>query len=74
MLVRVVALALIAWSVVELAVYWIFCHQHLINPSQNNVPMKILPCLERSVPLLVGIVLLVKSRALAEWVSNILDD
>jgi hypothetical protein len=45
----------------------------LINPSQNNVPMKILPCLERSVPLLVGVILLVKSRALAEWISNILD-
>ena len=74
MLVRVIAIALVAWSLVELTLYWIYCHQNWFNSHQKNVPLEMLPCVERSLPLLAGVALLVKSRALAEWISNILDE
>jgi len=35
--------------------------------------MEILPCVTKSLPLLAGVVMLIKSRALAEWLSDKLD-
>lgn len=67
MLVRFVAAALIGWAVVELALYW-------VTSQHNNVPMKTIPCVVKSLPLLAGVIALIKSRALAEWISNILGD
>jgi hypothetical protein len=67
MLVRIVAVALIGWTVVELALYWAVCRH-------NNVPVNTLPCVVKSLPLLAGLVVLVKARALAEWISNKLDE
>jgi hypothetical protein len=66
MLVRVLALSLIGWSVVELALYWVICHH-------KRLPVEIIPCLVRALPLLAGLAVLVRAKALAEWISNILD-
>ena len=66
MLVRIIAIGLIGWALAELAVYLAVC-QH------NHVPVAVLPCVYRSLPLLLGLGLLVKARALAEWISNLLD-
>jgi len=66
MLIRFVAAALIGWAVCELVLYWVVC-QH------KNEPMEILPCVTKSLPLLAGVVMLIKSRALAEWLSDKLD-
>lgn len=66
MLVRFIAVALIGWAVAELGLYWLVCHH-------DNKPMEILPCIFKSLPLIVGLVALIKSRALAEWVSDKLD-
>ena len=66
MLVRFVAAALIGWSVVELALDWAI-HQH------QAAPVTWLTSLGQCLPLLAGIVLLLKSRSLAEWISDKLD-
>ena len=66
MLVRFVAITLIGWSLADLALYWAVC-QH------NKVDMKIMVCGVKSLPLLAGLVVLVKARALAEWVADKLD-
>ena len=67
MLVRFVAAALIGWTVVELALYWVIA-QH------NHTGMEIFPCLFKSIPCVLGIVMLIKARAVAEWISNKLDE
>ena len=66
MLVRFIAAALIGWTVCELVLYWVVC-------SHKNVPVEIFPCVVKSLPFLAGVVMLIKSRALAEWLSDKLD-
>jgi len=66
MLVRFVAAALIGWALAELALYLVICHH-------KNVPVEIVPCIVKALPFLVGVVMLFKSRALAEWLSDRLD-
>ena len=67
MLVRFIALSLIGVTLVDLVLYWVVS-QH------NHTEMTILPCLLKSIPAVVGIVLLVKAKAVAEWISNKLDE
>ena len=67
MLVRFIAAALIGWTIVELVLYWAVS-------DHNHTAMQALPCILKSVPLLLGITVLIKAKALAEWISNILDD
>ena len=66
MLVRFVAAALIGWTLADLALYWAVC-------NHKNVPMEVVPCVVKSLPLLVGVAVLVKSKTLAEWISDKLD-
>ena len=66
MLVRFIAAALIGWTAVELALYYAVC-------SHNHTPMEFVPCAERSVPFILGAVVLIRSRSLAEWLSDKLD-
>ena len=66
MLVLFIAAILIGWTVVDLGLYFAIC-QH------DHVPMKLVPCLFKSLPSLAGVITIVKSRALAEWISNLLD-
>ncbi len=66
MLVRFIAATLIGWTVVELSLYYaVRSHDHL--------QMEFVPCAVRGVPLIVGAVFLIKSRSLAEWLSDKLD-
>jgi hypothetical protein len=67
MLVRFVAVSLIGWTLVEFALYFAVS-QH------NHAPMKFFPCVVKSIPALLGIVALIKSKALAQWVSDKLDE
>ena len=67
MLVRFIALGLMGWSLVELALYVAVCRH-------NHVELQISKSVMRLLPLLAGIVVLVKAKALAEWISNTLDD
>ncbi len=66
MLVRFIAAALIGWALVELALYLVVCHH-------KNLPVEIVPCLLKSLPFIAGVVMLIKSKSLAEWVSDQLD-
>jgi hypothetical protein len=67
MLVRFVAVALIGWALVELSLYWVVSQHY-------NTPMKIFPCIVKSIPALLGVVCLIKSKALAQWVSDKLNE
>lgn len=67
MLVRFVAASLIGWAMVEISLY-------LVTSQHNQAAIKILPCVIRALPALVGFAMLIKSKSLAEWISNILDD
>ena len=66
MLVRFIAAALISWTLVELVLY-------ALVREHNQQPIQILPCLTRSLPLLAGLAMLVKARALAHWLTDLLD-
>jgi hypothetical protein len=52
---------------VDLALYWVLS-QH------NHTAMEAFPCILKSVPFVLGIVLFVKAKAVAEWISNKLDE
>ena len=67
MLVRFIAAFFLGWAILELSLYWVVC-------DHDHTPMKVFPCLMKSLPALVGIIMLIKAKALAEWISNILDD
>jgi len=66
MLVRFIAVSLIAISVVEIALYWVLSSAH-------QTPMQTFPCVLKSIPAVVGIVILIKAKAVANWLSDLLD-
>ena len=67
MLVRFIAASLIGWTMVDLALFWVIA-QH------NHTRMEIFPCILKSIPAVLGIAMLIKARAVAEWISNKLDE
>lgn len=67
MLVRFTAVALICVTLVELALYWVIA-QH------NHTALEIFPIILKSIPAILGIVMLIKAKAIAEWISNKLDE
>jgi len=66
MLVRFIATALMAISVVELALYWLESDVHH-TPLQTSCGVLL------AVPFVLGVVILVKARAVAEWISDKFD-
>jgi hypothetical protein len=66
MLVRFVAAALIGWTLVEITLY-------VLVARHNDAPVKVVPCIIRSLPMIAGLAMLVKARAVAEWVADKLD-
>ncbi|MEI7535143.1 MAG: hypothetical protein WCK57_12310 [Verrucomicrobiae bacterium] len=66
MLVRFIAAALMGWALAEVALYLAICHH-------KAEPVDIIPCLTKSLPFLAGVIVLVKARSLAEWISDKLD-
>lgn len=67
MLVRIVALALVGWTIAEIALYWVVCRH-------NNQPLEVLKIIVRALPLLIGVIVLIKAKSVAEWVSDFLDN
>ncbi|MEI9864390.1 MAG: hypothetical protein WDN00_07500 [Limisphaerales bacterium] len=67
MLVRFIAAALLGWAVVELVLYWVVSQHY-------HRPMEIFPCVLKSIPAVIGLVILVKAKTVAEWISNKLDE
>ena len=66
MLVRFIAAALMGWALAEVALYIAICHH-------KAEPVEIISCITKSLPVLVGVIVLVKARSLAEWISDKLD-
>jgi hypothetical protein len=66
MLVRFIAVSLIGISVVEIALYWVLSSAH-------HTPMQTFSCVLKSMPAVAGIVILIKARAVADWLSDLLD-
>jgi hypothetical protein len=66
MLVRFTAVALIGWTMVEIALY-------VVITRHNDQPIEALPCVIRSLPALTGLVMVVKARAIAQWLAEKLD-
>jgi len=67
MLVRFVAVSLICVTLVEIVLY-------LVIAQHNHTPAGIFPCLLKSIPAVAGLVMLVRAKAIAEWISNKLDE
>jgi hypothetical protein len=55
-------------TIFGLGLYWAKCAF-----SQPPLPVQAFPCLLRLLPAAIGVWILIKARALAEWISNILD-
>ena len=68
-LVRLVGVLFVVASVLELGLYWAKC----ANP-RHPVPVEVIPCALKLIPAAIGLVILIRAKALAEWISNILDD
>ena len=68
-LVRLLGVILLVVTVLELGLYWAECSLHKPEP----VHMEAVPIVLRCIPALLGAVVLVKSRAIAEWVADKLD-
>jgi hypothetical protein len=66
MLVRIVAAAFIGWAVVDGGLYFAVKHH-------KNLPVQFLPLLVKALPLIIGVVILIKAKALAQWLSDKLD-
>ena len=66
MLVRFVAVSLLCVTLVELALDWVVA-QH------NHTAIAVLPCILKSIPGVLGLVILIKAKAVAEWISNKFD-
>lgn len=67
MLVRFVAVALIGLGVIVLSLSW-------IQSSTHHTPMRALDFVLPAILLVLGIFFFIKADALAEWVSNKLDE
>ena len=66
MLVRFIAVALVCAGVLEFALYW-------VNNSVHQLPARMVPCIIKSFPVLIGIIMLIRSKSLARWISDKLD-
>ena len=67
-LVRLVGVMLVVATILELGLYWAEC-----SMPRHRVPMQLIPILWRLLPAGLGFVVLIKARAIADWISNILD-
>ena len=66
MLVRFVAVALIGWALVDLSLY-------VVVVRHKDLPVEILPCVLKILPFIAGVLVLIKARAISEWVAEQLD-
>ena len=67
-LVRLIGVLFVVVSVLELGLYWAKCA--LAKPP---VPVEMIPCVLKLIPAAIGLLVLIKAKALAEWISNTLD-
>jgi hypothetical protein len=68
-LVRIIGVVLMVGTILETGLYWAECSYHKPAP----LPVEVMPVTLRCIPALLGIIMLIRSRAIAEWVSDKLD-
>ena len=66
MLIRFIAAALVGWALVDVTLY-------LVVARHKELPVEVLPCVVKSIPAVAGILLLIKARAIAEWLADKFD-
>lgn len=66
-IVRLVAGGFLLVGVMNLGLYWFKSHH-------DNTEMSVWRCLYLSIPLVIGIAILVKSSTLAQWIDEYLDE
>jgi hypothetical protein len=67
-LVRLIGVLLVVISILDLGLYWAKC-----SIPEHKTPVQIVPVLLNLIPAVVGFVVLIKSREIAEWISNTFD-
>lgn len=67
-LVRLIGVMTVVMSLLELGLYLVNCY----NP-RHPVPVQPLEVALWAIPVVVGIVILIRAKALAEWVARLLD-
>lgn len=77
-LVRLVAFCLIALGLLDAAMYftqylapYVNAHNHHAQ-DQNPAPLNIFRVILDSIPVVAGIVALIKAKAIAEWLSDLI--
>ena len=68
MLVRLIGVLFIVASILELGLYWAKC-----SIPKHPVPVEMIPCVLKLIPAAVGLIILIKAKSLAEWLSDQLD-
>lgn len=66
MIIWLITGALMLWSVMDLSL-------DVVVPLHDEKPIEVLPCVVDSIPLLVGIVLLIKTKSIARWICDKLE-
>lgn len=67
-LVRLIGALLIVATILELGLYWAKCWS-----PRHPTPVEVIPVSLRLIPALLGFAVLIKARAIAEWLSDLLD-
>jgi len=65
-IVWLIAGALILWSFMDLSLY-------IVVQLHNERSIEILPCVINSIPLFIGIVMLIKTKSLVKWICDKLE-
>jgi hypothetical protein len=68
-LVRLIGVLFFVGTILELGLYWAKC-----SFPEHKTPVELIPVLLRLIPAILGVVILIKARPIAEWISNILDE
>jgi hypothetical protein len=68
MLVRLIGVLFIVASILELGLYWAKCAF-----AKPPLAVAVVPCMLRLILAAIGFAILIKAKAIAEWISNTLD-
>lgn len=66
MIVWLVASGLLLWSFMDLSLY-------LIVHFHNGQPIEVLPCVLNSIPMLIGVLILIKTKSITRWICDKLE-
>ena len=73
MLVYLTAIALMGFGAIDLSLHWIK-GLHWVEDSLHKTPMHISDFVFPTIFFMLGVVILFKANAIAEWISNKLDE